>query len=108
MGIILFCAKSSFGTCFGWIKVVESVPEANSVAGNGSKLDISSCCIVMRTNCLDNDSEVPVSVISLDSTPALACQSASIVGLPLVALVNSKCVFDGRVGKGPLVFTLAC
>ena len=94
----MFCAKSSFGTCFGWIKVVESVPGAGSVAVNGSELDVSSCCIVMRTNCLDNDSEVPV----------LACQSASIVGLLLVALVNSKCVFDGRVGKGPLVFMLVC
>ena len=98
MGVFLFCTKSSFGGRFGWIKVVESVPRAGLVAVNEPELDVSSCCIVMRTVCLDKDSEVPV----------LRCQSASIVGLLLVALVNSQCVFDGRVGRGPLVFMLAC
>ena len=92
MGVFLFCTKSSFGGRFGWIKVVESVPRAGLVAVNEPELDVSSCCIVMKTKC----SEVPV----------LTCQSASIVGLLLVALVNSKCVFDGRVGKGPMVSML--
>ena len=96
MGVFLFCTKSSFGGRFGWIKVVESVPRAGLVAGNEPELDVSSCCIVMRTCCLDKGSAVLV----------LTCQSASIVGLLLVALVNSKCVFDGRVGKGPMVSML--
>ena len=87
---------------------MESVLEANSVAGNGSKLDISSCCIVIRTNCLDNDSEVTVSVIFSDSTPALACQPASIVGPLLAALVNSECIFGGKVGKDPIVLMPVC
>ena len=72
------------------------VPRAGLVAVNEPELDKSSCCIVMQTYCLDKGSEVPV----------FTCQSASIVGLLLVALVNSKCVFDGRVGKGPMVSML--
>ena len=72
------------------------VSRAGLVAVNEPKLDKCSCCTVMQRCCLEEGSEVPV----------FTCQSAFIVGLLLVALVNPRCVSDGRVGKGPMVSLL--
>ena len=78
--------------------------EAIAVAEKESKLYVSSCCIVIRTNCWGNDSEVLISASFSDSTSALACQPASVVGTLLAALVNSECVFGGEDSKDPIVF----
>ena len=78
------------------MRVVALVSQAGSVAVNEPEPDKCSCCTVMQRCCSDKGSEVPV----------FTCQSAFIVGLLLVALVNPRCVSDGRVGKGPMVSLL--